>query len=136
VHRTYRWLDEPPKLLGFTFTQWLALLAASAAGYGLVELAHVPLKVAVSAGVFVIGLPATLTYLSEGGRLDLGRLLRDVGAWVLTPHRYLACAETYECRAASVLVLAPEEHNEGARWVDAQPDDPLEDLLEDSRWGR
>ncbi len=84
MHRTYRWLDAPPKLFGFTFSQWVLLILAVAAGYGCVRLLHVPLKVAVSAGVFVIGLPAALVYLSEGGRLNLGVLLLDAVRWQLT----------------------------------------------------
>jgi hypothetical protein len=51
-----------------------------------VKLLHVPPKVAVSAGVFVIGLPATLAYLSEGDGLGLGRLIRDAAKWTCSAH--------------------------------------------------
>ena len=82
MHRTYRWLDAPPRLFGFTFRQWIVLIASVTAGYGLVKTLHVPAKIAVSTGVFLLGLPAALAYLSEGDGLQVGRLARDALGWV------------------------------------------------------
>jgi hypothetical protein len=81
VHRTYRWLDSPPRLLGFSFAQWVALVVAIAGGYGLAKVLGLPFKLAASGGVFVIGLPATLAYLSEGDGLPVGRVVLDGLRW-------------------------------------------------------
>lgn len=81
MHRTYRWLDAPPRLFGFTVWQWVVLIVTIAIGYGLTRLFGLPVKVAVSVGVFVIGLPAMLVYLSDGEGASLGALLRDALGW-------------------------------------------------------
>jgi hypothetical protein len=81
VHRTYRWLDASPRLFGFTVWQWGVLIVTIATGYGVTRLLGLPVKVAVSAGVFVIGLPAMLVYLSDGEGPPLGMLLRDALGW-------------------------------------------------------
>ena len=77
IHRTFRSLDEAPKLVGFTIKQWAALIAGARAVLGFVHVAHLPTKPAITLCVFVIGLPAALTYVSESGGLQLGVLLRD-----------------------------------------------------------
>lgn len=82
MHRTYRWLDSPPRLLGFSFQQWLALVIAIAGGYGLARLLHLPFKLAASVGVFAIGLPAALAYLSEGDGMPVGRVVLDGMMWL------------------------------------------------------
>ena len=82
MHRTYRWLDSPPRLLGFSFGQWVLLVLAVAVGYGVAELLGLPFKVAASAGVFVIGLPAALAYLSEGDGSPVGRVALDGLRWL------------------------------------------------------
>lgn len=81
MHRTYRWLDAPPRLFGFTVWQWIVLVLTVAVGYGLTRLLGVPVKLAVSLGVFVIGLPAVLVYLSDGEGPPLGVLLGDALGW-------------------------------------------------------
>lgn len=81
MHRTYRWLDAPPRLFGFTVWQWSVLIVTVAIGYGVTRLLGLPVKVAVSAGVFVIGLPAMLVYLSDGEGPPLGMLLRHALGW-------------------------------------------------------
>ncbi len=40
MHRTFRSLDDPPKLVGFSIRQWTALIGASALVLGLVHVAH------------------------------------------------------------------------------------------------
>jgi hypothetical protein len=84
-HRTFRSLDEPPKLIGFSIRQWGALIAGALALLGLVQLAGLPTKAAVTIAVFVLGLPAALMYVSESGGLRIGALLRDALAWRLAP---------------------------------------------------
>ncbi len=78
IHRTFRSLDEAPKLVGFTLRQWAGLIAGASAVLGLVYLAHLPTKAAITLSVFLVGLPAALTYVSESGGLQLGALLRDL----------------------------------------------------------
>jgi hypothetical protein len=52
-----------------------------ASGYGLAKALHLPFKVAVSLGVFAIGLPAALAYLSDGDGLPVGRMVLDGLLW-------------------------------------------------------
>ena len=82
-HRTFRSLDEPPRLIGFSIGQWAALICGGLVLLGLVELAAVPTKTAITLAVFTLGLPATLMYVSEAGGLRIGVLLRDAAAWRL-----------------------------------------------------
>ncbi len=92
IHRTFRSLDEAPKLVGFTVKQWAVLIAGSAVLLGVIHLAHVPTKPAITLCVFVIGLPAALTYVSESGGLQLGcAVARDVA---------LALERSHACRSA------------------------------------
>jgi hypothetical protein len=86
-HRTFRSLDEPPKLIGFSIRQWAALIAGGLALLGLVELAGLPTKAAITLAVFTLGLPAALMYVSEAGGLRIGVLLRDALTWRLAPKR-------------------------------------------------
>jgi hypothetical protein len=83
THRTYRSLDEQPRLVGFTFSQWLRLIAFSALAIGLVLALALPAKAAISVCAFGIGLPAALTYVSEAGGVTWGRLLVDAVKWRL-----------------------------------------------------
>jgi hypothetical protein len=134
VHRTYRWLDAPPRLFGLSFRQWLVLVLAVGAGYGLVKVLHVPAKVAVSSGVFVIGLPAALAYLSEGDGLPAGRLLGDAIVWLGTRGVLQPGACVSSRRLPLVYVSAYEDGS--APVEDAPTDDSLlEQLLGDGRWG-
>ena len=84
IHTTYRRLDEPPKLGGFSFVQWGALLVLGAAVYGLEQLLSLPTQPAITLFAFAVGLPACLTYFSENGRPSLARLLADAIRWLLT----------------------------------------------------
>jgi hypothetical protein len=84
-HRTVRSPDEPPKLIGFSIRQWAALIAGALALLGLVHIAALPGRAAITLAVFVLGLPAALMYVSESGGLRIGGLLRDALAWRLAP---------------------------------------------------
>lgn len=81
IHRTFRSLDDAPKLVGFTIGQWAGLIAGGAVVLGFVHLAQLPTKVAITLLVFTVGLPGALAYVSESGGLALGRLLADVLRW-------------------------------------------------------
>ncbi len=88
IHPTYRRLDEPPKLAGRSFLQWVALLALGAAVYGLERLISLPTQPAISAFTFLVGGPAALMYFSESGRPSLIRLARDSARWLRGPRAY------------------------------------------------
>lgn len=140
MHRTYRWLDAPPRLLGFSFRQWLVLVLSIASGYGLAKALHLPFKVAVSLGVFAIGLPAALAYLSDGDGLPVGRMVLDGISW--TWARFLLWARglfqgerdlrSREDAASSLGLLAISEDGlalrcDGAclRYLEVEPVNPL-----------
>ena len=134
MHRTYRWLDAPPRLFGFTFAQWVMLLAAVATGYGCVKLLHVPGQVAVSTGVFVIGLPAALAYLSDGDQLGLGRLVRDAVAWMCSVRLFDAGEDCASQRLRCVRVEQPADGQEHQTERETATDKPAE-LFSGGRWG-
>jgi hypothetical protein len=133
IHRTFRSLDEAPKLVGFTLRQWAVLIAGASAVLGLVYLAHLPTKAAITLCVFTIGLPAALTYVSESGGLQLGVLLGDMWRWRWSAHA-LPEASPEQASARGLVVLAFTDEPDGA---DRGPghDACLDDLLSGERWG-
>ncbi len=88
IHPTYRRLDEPPKLAGLSFLQWVALLALAGAVYGLERLLSLPTQPAISVFTFLVGGPAALMYFSESGRPSLLRLARDSTRWLVSRRAY------------------------------------------------
>jgi hypothetical protein len=132
IHRTFRSLDESPKLVGFTLRQWAALIAGMSAVLGVVFAAHLPTKAAITLCVFAIGLPAALTYVSESGGLQLGALLRDMCRWRASQHT-LPPARAECARARGLVVLGrADEPLVGNRGLAADP--TLENLLDEERW--
>jgi hypothetical protein len=132
IHRTFRSLDDPPKLVGFTIRQWVALIAGAAIVLAIVHFAHLPAKAAITLLVFTIGLPAALAYVSESGGLQLGILLIDVCRWRLrTKSLAAACAADRESRGVLITAAAlkePAEH---------EADDELRAPEQDGAfWGR
>lgn len=119
IHRTYRSLDDPPKLLGFTIGQWAALISGSLLVLGVVHLAHLPSRAAITLLAFTIGLPAALTYVSESGGLRLGLLLADLCRWRVGAKRLAAAKDA--ATAPGVLITAAgggrgeAEHPRGER---------------------
>lgn len=133
IHRTFRSLDEAPKLVGFTIKQWAALIAGASAAIGIVYVTHLPTKPAITLCVFTIGLPAALTYVSESGGLQLGMLLREMWRWRSSAHT-LPAASPGRAQARGLVVLA--SNTEPANEAHAAGYDPsLEDLLSEERWG-
>jgi hypothetical protein len=106
IHRTFRSLDDAPKLVGFTIGQWAALIGGAVVVLGVVHVAQLPTKVAITLLVFTIGLPGALAYVSESGGLALGRLLADVCRWRLGA-KSLPAACSADRSSAGVLVGAP-----------------------------
>lgn len=109
IHRTFRSLDEAPKLVGFTVRQWAALVVGSGVVLGVIHLARLPTKPAITLCVFVIGLPAALTYVSESGGLQLSVLLRAMWCWRWSSHTLSASAPGQSCRALGVVIVAEDE---------------------------
>jgi hypothetical protein len=133
IHRTFRSLDEAPRLVAFTIKQWAVLIAGSAAVLGLIHLSHLATKPAITVCVFVIGLPAALTYVSESGGLQLGVLLREMWRWRWSRHA-LPPASAGRPRARGLLVLSSAQEPGGpARG--ACDDLSLGELLSEERWG-
>lgn len=115
THRTFRSLDEPPKLIGFSVRQWAALIAGALALLALVELAALPTKAAITLAVFTLGLPAALMYVSESGGLRIGALLRDALGWRLAPKRLLADTGQAERRRGVVVLGEHARESEDGR---------------------
>ncbi len=86
IHPTYRRLDEPPKLAGFSFAQWIGLLMLGGAVYGVCRLLTLPAQPAISLFTLLVGGPAALIYFSESGRPSLLRLARDFIHWLVRSH--------------------------------------------------
>ncbi|HXD54963.1 MAG TPA: hypothetical protein VN618_09445 [Solirubrobacteraceae bacterium] len=126
-------MDEPPRLVAFTVKQWALLIAGSAAVLGVIHLARVPTKPAITLCVFVIGLPAALTYVSENGGLQLGVLLREMIRWRVSPQQ-LAPAADGSGTALGILVL-PAPDPPVRRVEEASGQKPLLDELSWERWG-
>jgi len=133
IHRTFRSLDQAPKLVGFTLRQWAVLILGTSAVLGVISLAHLPSKAAITLCVFTIGLPAALTYVSESGGLKLGGLLLDIWRWRVSQHA-LPPASAEQARAPGVVVLAAAEAP-SAQTRGQAADPRLEELLSRERWG-
>jgi hypothetical protein len=93
IHRTFRSLDQAPRLVGFTIAQWALLIADGAAVGGVIYLLALPGKAAITLLVFLVGLPAALAYVSEAGGLSVGVLICDAVRWGTVRRRLSACTE-------------------------------------------
>jgi hypothetical protein len=133
IHRTFRSLDEAPRLVAFTIKQWAVLITGSMAVLGLIHLSGLPTKPAITLCVFVIGLPAALTYVSESGGLQLGVLLREMWRWRWSRHT-LPPASPERPRARGLLVLSSAE-DPGRQAREGRDDPSLGELLSEERWG-
>jgi hypothetical protein len=131
IHRTFRSLDDPPKLVGFTIRQWAALIGASTIVLAVIHVAHLGAKPATTLCVFTIGLPAALTYVSESGGLQLGLLLRDMCRWRLRA-RCLAPATAADRNPRGVLIEASRERGQHTAEMAAESRD--EQLAFWGRW--
>ena len=128
IHRTFRSLDEAPKLVFFTIKQWLALIAGAAVVFGLIYLARLPTKPAISLFVFAVGLPAALTYVSESGGLQIGVLLHEMWRWRWSTKTLVAASPS--ARVRGLLVGEREGHPDGVG------DPPLAGVDEMAFWER
>jgi hypothetical protein len=132
IHRTFRSLDDPPKLVGFTIRQWAALIGGGILVFAVVHLAQLPAKAAITLVVFTIGLPAALTYVSESGGLQLGVLLRDVCRWRLRA-KSLPAASTAD-RAPGGVLIAAILHESAENGPHEEPGIPEAEMAFWGRW--
>jgi hypothetical protein len=137
IHRTFRSLDQPPKLVGFTIRQWAALIADAALILGIVYVAALPAKAAITLTVFTVGLPAALAYVSETGGIQLGLLLRDLIRWRVGPRNLSpGVAKAPAGALLGVAAIQPDGlliRNDGShvRYLEVTPVNPL--VLEPSQ---
>jgi hypothetical protein len=85
---TFRWLDDPPKLAGLTFSQWLWLVLGGGSLGALLHFLHVPLQPAVILLIFVVGIPTALAVFGENVGPGINALLADAMRWRRHPHQY------------------------------------------------
>ena len=109
IHRTFRSLDDAPKLVGFTIRQWAALIGGATLVLGAVHIAQLPTKVAITLLVFTVGLPGALAYVSESGGLALGQLLADVCRWRVACKSLPAASSGTRCSPGVLIVAATLE---------------------------
>ena len=132
IHRTFRSLDQDPKLVWFTVKQWVVLIVGSGLLLGVIHLAHVPTKPAITLCAFLIGLPAALTYVSESGGLQLSVLLRSMWRWRWSTHTLPASSPGEASRVRGVVILT--ERQETGEPSGEIPPEPLDELPWE-RWG-
>jgi hypothetical protein len=132
IHRTFRSLDEAPKLVGFTIKQWALLIAGASTVLGVVYAVHLPARPAITLCVFVIGLPAALTYVSESGGLQLGVLLREMWRWRWSA-KTLPAATLADSRVRGLLV-GPAADGSGEERPGPGPRAGVEDMAFWERW--
>lgn len=131
IHRTFRSLDQPPKLVGFTIRQWAALIADATLVLGVVYVAGLPVKAGITLVVFTVGLPAALAYVSETGGIQLGLLLRDIIRWRVRPRTLAPGAHKSSAGALlGVAVIQPDgllvrDDGSHLRYLEVTPVNPL-----------
>lgn len=108
IHRTYRRLDEATRLAGFTLMQWTGLIAGGGSFGFLLHVLGVPTRPAVTLWTLLVGSPAALAFLSEGGRVPVATVVRDLLRWRTRPTRLQAGAAP----AAQGLFLAENTDSE------------------------
>ena len=133
IHSTFRSLDDPPKLVWFTIKQWLALIAGVGGLAGFVHVASIPTRPAITLGVFVIGLPAALAYLSESGGLQLSMLLRSMCRWRARTQLLTAAGSGDEAPRKRVVLVERERLTEQPH-LREQSSGEVEDKLAWERW--
>jgi hypothetical protein len=99
IHRTFRSLDQAPRLLGFTVGQWAALIADGVTVGGMVYAVGLSAKPAITLLVLLVGVPATLLYVSESGGPTIGGLIVGVLRWRTMPRMLPASGASLGRRA-------------------------------------
>lgn len=88
IHRAYRSLNDPVRLLGFTAAQWLALVATTAVAIGATQLLGLPARPAITVCALVVTTVAATAYASEPGGIRPVGLLVDIVRMLCRSRRY------------------------------------------------
>jgi hypothetical protein len=112
MHRTFRSLDQRPKLLGFTIRQWAGLLLLAGLLGALVHFTRMPVKPAISLCTIALGLPTALAFVAETGGPQIALLLREMLGWRARRKHLPATPAGYERRGVQ---LTHERENGNAR---------------------
>jgi len=118
-HRAYRTLNDPPKLLGFTGWQWVALLSAGALAVGSTQLVGLPVKPAISFCALVLTTVAAIAYATEPGGMQPLGLLADALRMLTRARVYIPEMPAPAPKAAvGVLVVGADEQERERPRVD------------------
>ncbi len=101
---TFRWLDDPPKLLGLEPQQWVWLILGGGSLAAILHFTGVPWRVATTLLIFVVGVPTALAMLGENVGPGINALLADAVRWRRHPHRYDPSAVA--ARGIGIVVIA------------------------------
>jgi len=119
IHRAYRSLNEPVRLLGFTAAQWLALVATGAVAVGATQLVGLAARPAITACALVVTTVAATAYASEPGGIRPLGLLVDLVRMLWRPSRYASgIAPAAEKPTLGLLVVGDGELAHAAPAVD------------------
>jgi hypothetical protein len=118
MHRAYRTLNDPPKLLAFTALQWLALVGTAAFAIGATKLVGMPAKPAISLCALVLTTVAAIAYSSEPGGVQPVGVCRDLLAMVLQPREYLPGMSQPAAPALGIVILGTRSRDAGPPPVD------------------
>lgn len=88
IHRAYRSLNDPVRLLGFTAPQWLTLIVTGALAVGATRLVGLATRPTITICALVLSSVAAVAFAAEpGGARPLG-LLYDLLRMLRRPHSY------------------------------------------------
>lgn len=92
------------RFAGYSLKQWAALLVGGGGLIGLVSVLNVPTRPAITLCAFVIGVPAAIAYVSEGGGVSPAQLVRDLWHWRTRPRRLHGGADS----EVTAVLVAPD----------------------------
>jgi hypothetical protein len=119
IHRAYRSLNDPVKLLGFTAAQWLALVVTGALSIGATEVVGLSVKPAITLCSLVITTVAATAYASEPGGVRPVGLVADTARMLCRPRRYAPGIQTTPASPTlGLLVVGQQASAANARHVD------------------
>lgn len=88
IHRAYRSLNDPVKLLGFTAAQWLTLVLTGALAVAATQLVGLSVKPAITVCSLILTSVAATAYASEPGGVRPVGLLLDTVRMLTRSRRY------------------------------------------------
>jgi hypothetical protein len=119
IHRAYRSLNEPVRLLGFTAAQWLMLVVTGAAAIAGTQLVGLPARPAITICSLVVTTVAATAYASEPGGVRPVGLLADTMRMVCRSRLYAPGIAPSTGRATlGIVVTGPRDEGRAAPTVD------------------